>query len=130
MDSSNTLSTSQPRPHNAVYNTPAGRNLVRQILSSCVPPVEPHDYQLDGLCFSLDGYDVVATMATGTGKTSFFIFLMLVIRNSCAWQHIFSKGSCHDCGMSHQGIAGGYGKGSLFCGPVCLFTDKNGRVWS
>ena len=80
MDSSNTLSTSHPRPHNAVYNTPAACNLVRQILSSCVPPVEPHDYQLDGLCFSLDGYDVVATMATGTGKTGFFIFLMLVIR--------------------------------------------------
>ena len=29
MDSSNTLSTSQPRPHNAVYNTPAGHNLVQ-----------------------------------------------------------------------------------------------------
>ena len=41
--------------------------------------VSHHDYQLDGLCFSLDGYDVVATMATGTGKTGFFIFLMLVI---------------------------------------------------
>ncbi|KAF8235371.1 hypothetical protein L208DRAFT_1257401, partial [Tricholoma matsutake] len=53
--------------------------LVRQILSSCVPPIEPHDYQLDGLCFSLDRYDAVATMATGTGKTGFFIFLMLVI---------------------------------------------------
>jgi superfamily II DNA/RNA helicase len=32
----------------------------------------------------LDGDDVVATMATGTGKTSFFIFLMLVI-------HVISK---------------------------------------
>ena len=29
-----------------------------------------------GLCFSLDGYDVVATMATGTGKTGFFILLL------------------------------------------------------
>ena len=27
----------------------------------------------------MDGDDVVATMATGTGKTGFFIFLMLVI---------------------------------------------------
>jgi superfamily II DNA/RNA helicase len=29
---------------------------------------------------SLDGHDVLATMATGAGKTGFFTFLMLVIR--------------------------------------------------
>ena len=43
----------------SVYNTVAGRAI----------PIEPHDYQLEGICNALDGVDVVATMATGAGKT-------------------------------------------------------------
>ena len=62
------------------YNSPAGRILIHNILASNHPiSIEPHDYQLDGICMSLDGHDVLATMATGAGKTGFFTFLMLVI---------------------------------------------------
>jgi len=65
----------------SVYNTQAGCNLVTDILAKNQPrSIEPHDYQLEGICHSLDGVDVVATMATGAGKTGFYCFLMLVIR--------------------------------------------------
>jgi NADH dehydrogenase FAD-containing subunit len=64
-----------------VYTSAPGRVLVRQILSQCEPvPIEPHDYKLEGICWSLDGDDVIATMATGAGKTGLLSFLMLVIR--------------------------------------------------
>ena len=68
-------------PSHAVYTTAAGRLLVHQILSQCEPvPIEPHNYQCEGLCRSLDGDDVIATMATGAGKTGLLSFLMLVLR--------------------------------------------------
>ena len=84
-----------------VYTTEPGRVLVRKILSQCEPvPIEPHDYQCEGICRSLDGDDVIATMATGAGKTGLLSFLMLVV---CAisWDpslalqnHPFPKDSC------------------------------------
>ena len=53
------------------------------LTNSCrLPPtydLEPDNYQLDGVCFALDGDDVVATMATETGTTDFFIFLIFII---------------------------------------------------
>jgi ATP-dependent helicase YprA (DUF1998 family) len=77
------ISSAGPSPKaqdGPVYNTPASRALVRKILAECLPPsFEPHDYQIEGTCPAMDGKDVLATMATGTGKTGFFIFLMLVI---------------------------------------------------
>jgi superfamily II DNA/RNA helicase len=42
-------------------------------------PFEPHDYQIEGICAVLDGHDLLATMATGTGKTGYFTMLMLVM---------------------------------------------------
>lgn len=64
-----------------IYSTPAGQVLVRNILAKCEPkPIEPHDYQCEGICKALDGLDVIATMATGAGKTGLFSFLMLVVR--------------------------------------------------
>lgn len=42
-------------------------------------PFEPHDYQIEGICAVLDGQDLLATMATGSGKTGFFIMFMLVV---------------------------------------------------
>jgi superfamily II DNA/RNA helicase len=54
--------------------------VVQNILADCLPPsFEPHDYQIEGICPAMDGEDVLVTMATGTGKTGFFILLMLVI---------------------------------------------------
>ena len=68
-----------PVSHTA-YTTDSGRTLVRQILSQCKPiAIEPHDYQCEGICRALDGDDVVATMATGAGKTGLLSFLMLVV---------------------------------------------------
>jgi ATP-dependent helicase YprA (DUF1998 family) len=76
-------STAAPNtsPSHTVYTTAPGRVLVHQILSQCEPiSIEPHDYQCEGICRSLDGDDVIATMATGAGKTGLLSFLMLVVR--------------------------------------------------
>ena len=71
-----------PRYTQPVYNTEAGRSL--QVITDILAKnqsrsIEPHDYQLEGICYALDGVDLVATMATGAGKTGFYCFLMLVI---------------------------------------------------
>src|SRR6266568_9387938 len=64
-----------------IYSTAPGRALVRQILAQSEPvAIEPHDYQCEGICRALDGDDVIATMATGAGKTGLLSFLMLVVR--------------------------------------------------
>ena len=55
-----------------VYNMEAGCTLVTDILAKSQPwPIQPHDYQLEGICHALD---VIATMATGAGKTGFTVF--------------------------------------------------------
>ncbi|KAJ3506304.1 hypothetical protein NMY22_g17295 [Coprinellus aureogranulatus] len=66
------MSTSRP-----VYDTPASRNLVKQILAE--RGIHPHDYQLDGIVLSLDGESLLVTMVTGVWKTGFFAFTMLVM---------------------------------------------------
>jgi hypothetical protein len=54
---------------------------VKQILAQCKAiAIEPHDYQCEGICQALDVDDVVATMATGAGKTGLLSFLMLAVR--------------------------------------------------
>jgi hypothetical protein len=63
--------TSEGVPLCAVYDTPTGRALICNILNNNKPPIAPHDYQLEGICKVLDGADVLATMATGSGKTGF-----------------------------------------------------------
>jgi len=62
-----------------IYDTPKGHALARQILEQHLP-FTPHDYQIEGICPVLDGRDVLATMATGTGKSGFFYMLMIVIK--------------------------------------------------
>ncbi|KAF9039831.1 hypothetical protein BJ165DRAFT_1530847 [Panaeolus papilionaceus] len=61
------------------WNTPAGHLRIKHILKGCVPSIEPHDYQTHGISVSLDGDDLLVTMATGSGKTGYFCFLMKVI---------------------------------------------------
>lgn len=61
------------------YDSPAGRDLCKHVLRKHLP-YEPHDYQLDGVCPVLDGLDLLATTPTGSGKTGYFIQLMLVAR--------------------------------------------------
>lgn len=62
-----------------VYDTPEGAALVRLILANALP-FEPHDFQVEGICALLGGHDLLATVATGSGKTGYFIMLMLVMR--------------------------------------------------
>jgi ATP-dependent helicase YprA (DUF1998 family) len=66
-------------PGSKVYDTLEGFALARKILAQTLP-FEPHDFQVEGICAVLDGRDLLATMATGSGKTRFFIMLMLVMR--------------------------------------------------
>lgn len=63
-----------------VYNTAEGRALIKQILADHQPPIEPHDYQTEGVAIALDGESLLATMATGAGKTGLFAFTMIVMQ--------------------------------------------------
>jgi ATP-dependent helicase YprA (DUF1998 family) len=88
-------------PSHSIYNTASGRTLVCRILSQCEPiAIEPHNYQCEGICRALDGDDVVATMATGAGKTELLSFLMLVVRaisrdpTLALQNHTFPKDPC------------------------------------
>ena len=68
-----------PQNSRPTYNTEAGRTLVTDILAKNQPrSIEAHDYQLEGICYALDGVDLVATMATGAGKTGFYCFLRIL----------------------------------------------------
>ncbi|TFK16884.1 hypothetical protein FA15DRAFT_711325 [Coprinopsis marcescibilis] len=65
----------------SVFSTEEGFTRIREILALGEPePIIPHDYQLEGIAASLDGQDLLATLATGTGKTGYYTFLMLVIK--------------------------------------------------
>ncbi|KAH6876911.1 P-loop containing nucleoside triphosphate hydrolase protein [Coprinopsis sp. MPI-PUGE-AT-0042] len=63
-----------------VFNTPEGHARIREILAKHEPPIIPHDYQCKGIAVSLDGHNLMATMATGAGKTGFYSFLMIVMK--------------------------------------------------
>jgi hypothetical protein len=61
-----------------VYNSLEGRNLSRRIFTKYLP-FDPHEYQLDGICPVMDGFDLLATTPCGSGKTGYLIMLMLVV---------------------------------------------------
>jgi len=65
------------------YDSVAGRSLCKRILEKYLP-YEPHDYVLDGICPVMDGYDLLATTPTGSGKSGYYILLMLVVREIAA----------------------------------------------
>ncbi|KAH9917525.1 P-loop containing nucleoside triphosphate hydrolase protein [Amylocystis lapponica] len=67
-------------PGDYQFSTPAGKALVRSILKPYLP-YDPHDYQIEGVCQSLDGVDLLAVLATGSGKTGYFTMYMLVLRS-------------------------------------------------
>ena len=43
-----------------------------------------HHYNLDGRCPVMDGFDLLATTPTGSGKVVYLILLMLVVREIAA----------------------------------------------
>jgi ATP-dependent helicase YprA (DUF1998 family) len=62
------------------YCSEAGYALISDILArNPTKPVQPHNFQVEGIGHALDGDDLLVTMATGSGKTGFYCFLMLVI---------------------------------------------------
>jgi ATP-dependent helicase YprA (DUF1998 family) len=63
------------------FFTLEGRELCRQILQDRLP-YDPHDYQVHGICKSLDGIDLMAVTPTGSGKTTLltgYMHVMLAI---------------------------------------------------
>lgn len=59
-------------------SSPAGLELVRDILKSYLT-FDPHIYQLEGVCQSLDGKDLLAILPTGSRKTGLFYMYMLIL---------------------------------------------------
>ncbi|EIW62771.1 P-loop containing nucleoside triphosphate hydrolase protein [Trametes versicolor FP-101664 SS1] len=76
------MSISRERPAPAtrfLFCSNEGRAIVSDTVESALHYC-PHDYQLDGICKSLDGIDLVAILATGAGKTAYFTMYMLLLR--------------------------------------------------
>ncbi|KAJ6506521.1 hypothetical protein C8R45DRAFT_816808 [Mycena sanguinolenta] len=61
------------------WRSPEGHALCRRILRASALKYDPHDYQIEGVCASLDGVDLLAITPTGSGKTGFYTMYMLVI---------------------------------------------------
>src|SRR6266481_6890987 len=61
------------------WGSPTGHALCRQILKETPLIYEPHDCQIEGVCQSLDGVNLLAITPTGSGKTSYYIMYILVV---------------------------------------------------
>lgn len=61
------------------FNEPNGWMFCRQILKKHLP-FAPHDYQLEGVTEALDGNDVMAITATGSGKSAYIYMLVLLLQ--------------------------------------------------
>ncbi|KAJ7115601.1 P-loop containing nucleoside triphosphate hydrolase protein [Mycena crocata] len=66
-------------PDPFVWSSSRGHDLVRQIIRTTPVPYIPHDFQVEGLCKSLDGKNLFAITPTSSGKTSYYILYILVI---------------------------------------------------
>jgi len=62
------------------YDLVQGHLLFKKILAKYVT-YDPHDYILDGLCPVVDGFNLLATTPTGSGKTGYLILLMIIARD-------------------------------------------------
>ena len=61
------------------WSSPAGQTLCRNILKDNPLEYEPHNWQVEGICQSLNGIDLFAITPTGSGKTSYFTMYILVV---------------------------------------------------
>ncbi|KAJ7858866.1 hypothetical protein B0H13DRAFT_2356339 [Mycena leptocephala] len=66
-------------PDTFTWSSKEGYSLVRRILRNTPLPYEPHDDQLEGVCKSLDGINLVAITPTGSKKTGYYTIYMLVM---------------------------------------------------
>ena len=60
------------------FSSPHGWQICRKIIADRLP-FGPHDYQLEGITHALDGQDVVAVSATGSGKSAYIYMLAIVL---------------------------------------------------
>ena len=67
-----------PSNNEFLFSSIEGWSLCRKILLQ-KPPFCPHDYQLEGISALLDGKDLLAISAMGSGKTGYIYMLMLTI---------------------------------------------------
>lgn len=72
------MSYQSSSPSSYTFSTPEGRDLCKKILAASPWPHEPHDYQLEGVCKSLDRVDLLAISPTGSGKSGYMVMFMLV----------------------------------------------------
>jgi hypothetical protein len=61
------------------WSSPAGHILCQEILKGTAIEYEPHDWQIEGVCQSLDGMDLLAITPMGSSKTSYYLMYILVI---------------------------------------------------
>ena len=61
------------------WSSPTGQVICRKILKDTTLKYELHDWQVEGVCQSLDGVDLLAITPTGSGKTSYYMMYILVI---------------------------------------------------
>lgn len=66
-------------PEPFTWSSQEGHLLCRRILKDSPLPYDPHDYQIEGVCKSLDGVDLCAITPTGSGKTGYYTMYMLVV---------------------------------------------------
>lgn len=69
------------------WSPPAGYDLCRKILRDSNLPYVPHDYQVEGVCKTLDGIDLLAITPTGSGKTGYLSMYMLVVLAATTLSH-------------------------------------------
>jgi len=60
------------------FSSSRGWQIYRKIITDRLP-FGPHDYQLEGIAQALDGQDVVAVSATGSGKSAYIYMLAVVL---------------------------------------------------
>jgi len=61
------------------WSSPAGHILCRDILNGTAAEYERHEWEVEGVCQSLDGVDFLAITPTGSGKTSYYLMYILVV---------------------------------------------------
>jgi ATP-dependent helicase YprA (DUF1998 family) len=60
------------------FSSPSGWRICHKIIQEKLP-FGPHNYQLDGITHALDGQDVIAISATGSGKSAYIYMLTTVL---------------------------------------------------
>jgi len=72
----NTCKVSQEAPSPFLFSSPEGFALCRHILNKHLP-YDPHDFQIGGICKVINHINLLAILATGSGKTGFLSTLVI-----------------------------------------------------